>query len=148
MPIRLWRHKLWNELYLSNQAFFSTCPKGQDKSFNILRTKRYFRMNWKAFFITFEGLSLKQIIFFFLEGKNLTLSNVFNSVKDKKWQNRLRKEINRLISKGMSNIYLKITIETLSKLRFSGFKKFVTRSVLGSSNLRRYHWILKLFVAT
>ena len=57
---------------------------------------------------------MKQINFF-LEGENLTLSNVFNSVKDRKGQNRLRKEINRLISKGMSNIYLKITIETLSK---------------------------------
>ena len=44
----------------------------------------------------------------------------------------------------MSNIYLKVTIETFSKLRFSGFKKFVTRSVLAS----RYHWILKLLVAT
>ena len=30
--------------------------------------------------------------------------------------NRLRKEINRLLSKGMSNIYLKVTIETLPKL--------------------------------
>ena len=57
---------------------------------------------------------MKQINFF-LEGENLTLSNVFNLVKDKKGQIRLRKEINRLISKGMSNIYLKITIETLSK---------------------------------
>ena len=41
----------------------------------------------------------------------------------------LRKEINKLLSKGMSNIYLKITIETFSKLRFSGFKKFLTSSV-------------------
>ena len=29
----------------------------------------------------------------------------------------------------MSNIYLRVTIETFSKLRFYGFKKFVTRSV-------------------
>ena len=29
----------------------------------------------------------------------------------------------------MSNIYSKVTIETFSKLRFSGLKKFVTRSV-------------------
>ena len=29
----------------------------------------------------------------------------------------------------MSNIYLKVAIETFSKLRFSGFKKFVTGSV-------------------
>ena len=54
--------------------------------------------------------------------------------------NRSRKEINKLLlSKGMSNTYLKVTIETFSKLRFSGFKKFVTRSVLESSNSRRYN---------
>ena len=44
-----------------------------------------------------------------------------------------------LLSKGMSNIYLKVTIETFSKLPFFGFEKFDTRSVLGSSNSRRYH---------
>ena len=32
----------------------------------------------------------------------------FNSIKE---MNRLRKEINRLLRKGMFNIYLKITIE-------------------------------------
>ena len=40
---------------------------------------------------------------------NRLLSNVFNSIKE---INRLRKEISRLLSKGMSNIYLKVTIET------------------------------------
>ena len=48
------------------------------------------------------------------------LCNVFNSIKE---INMLRKELNRSLSKGMSNIYLKVTIETFSKLRFSGFKK-------------------------
>ena len=43
----------------------------------------------------------------------------------------LRKEVNRLLSKGMPNIYLKVIIETFSKLRFSGFKKLVTRLVFG-----------------
>ena len=33
---------------------------------------------------------------------------LFDSLKE---INRLRKEINRLLSKGMSNIYLKLTIE-------------------------------------
>ena len=56
----------------------------------------------------------------------------FNSVKE---INRLRKETNRLLSKGMSNIHLKVNIETFSKLRFSGFKKFVTRSVFGELRL-------------
>ena len=32
----------------------------------------------------------------------------FNSIKEINW---LRKEINRLLSKGMSNIYFKVTIE-------------------------------------
>ena len=41
-----------------------------------------------------------------------------------KEMNRLRKEINRLLNKRMSNIYLKVIIETSSKLRFSGFKNF------------------------
>ena len=50
----------------------------------------------------------------------------FNSIKE---INRLRKEINRLWCKGMSSIYLKVIIETFSKLRFSEFKKFVTRSI-------------------
>ena len=53
-----------------------------------------------------------------------------------------------LSSKGMSNIYLKVTVETFSKLRFSGFKKFITGSVLGSSNSCKYHWILKHLAAT
>ena len=60
----------------------------------------------------------------------------FNLVKE---INRLRQEIERLLRKGMSNIYLKIAIERFSKLRFFGFEEFVTRSVLGSSNSRRYH---------
>ena len=64
------------------------------------------------------------------------LSNVLHSIKE---INRLRKEINRLLSKGMSNIYLEVTIETFSKLRFSGIKKIVIRTVLRSSNARRYH---------
>ena len=65
---------------------------------------------------------------------NRLLSNVYNSIRG---INRLRKEINRLLSKGMSNIYFKVTIEAFSK--FSGFNKFVTRFVLGSSNSCRYH---------
>ena len=59
------------------------------------------------------------------------ISNVFNSVKE---INRLRKELSRLLIKGMSNIYLEVTIGTFSELRFSGFKKFVTRSFLRSTN--------------
>ena len=49
--------------------------------------------------------------------------------------NRSRIEINRLLGKRMSNIYLKVTTETFSKLWFSGFKKFATMSVLGGLQL-------------
>ena len=35
----------------------------------------------------------------------------------------------------MSNIYLKVTTETFSKLQISGFKKFVARSVFGELQL-------------
>ena len=55
------------------------------------------------------------------------LSNVFNSVKE---INRSTKELSRLSSKGMPNIYLKVTVDTFSELWFSGFKKFVASSVL------------------
>ena len=52
---------------------------------------------------------------------------LFNSVKE---MNRLRKEITRLLSKEMSNIYLKVTIEEKSRgsqsFDFLGFKKFVS----------------------
>ena len=43
-----------------------------------------------------------------------------NSIKE---INRLKKEISRLLSKGKPNIYLNVTIDTFSKLRFSGFSK-------------------------
>ena len=49
--------------------------------------------------------------------------------------NRLRKEINGLLRNGTSNIYLKVTIETFSKLRFSGCKNLFTRSVFGELHL-------------
>ena len=55
---RLWRHKTSIQRRLSNQAFFSTWPISQDKSWNILKRK-------KAFFIIFKGFLLKQIKQFF-----------------------------------------------------------------------------------
>ena len=51
----------------------------------------------------------------------------------------------------MSNIYLKVTVETLSKRQLFGFKKFVTRSVSGelrltqiSSNFKTSYCNLKI----
>ena len=55
------------------------------------------------------------------------------------YQTSFRKEINRLLNKGMSNICY------WEKLMFS---KIVSQSILRSSNSRRYHWILKFLVAT
>ena len=48
----------------------------------------------------------------------------------------------------MSNIYLKVTIEAFSKLRFSGFKKLPPGQLLGSSNSQRFYWTLNLFAST
>ena len=46
------------------------------------------------------------------------------------------KEIFRLVSKGMSNIYIKVAIEKkFSKLRFCKSKKFVSTSVFGELQL-------------
>ena len=62
------------------------------------------------------------------------------------------KEINRLMSKSMSNNYLKVTIEEKSrrcpKLQFSKFQNFVSRSVFGELNSHRYHKIFKFLVTT
>ena len=65
-------------------------------------------------------------------------------------KNRLRKEINRLLSKGMPSIYLDITPEKnwrSQNFDFLSLKNMSPAQFLGSSNSRRYHWILKL-VAT
>ena len=71
---RLWRHEFWLQPYLSNQAVFPTWPKSHDKNVSLLRMKRAFQMKWKAFFIFFKELSMKQITQFFWEGETPTLS--------------------------------------------------------------------------
>ena len=61
------------------------------------------------------------------------------------------KGINRLVSKGMSNIYLKVTIEKnwcSQNFHFQSLKTLSPGQFSGSSNSHRYHWILKLLVAT
>ena len=61
--------------------------------------------------------------------------------------NRLRKDVNRLLNKGISNIYLKITIEKnwcSKNFDFLNLKNLSPVQVLGSSKWRRYHRILKL----
>ena len=63
----------------------------------------------------------------------------FHAVKE---INRLRKEINRLLRKGMLNIYLKVTIEKNCRSQnfdFLSLKNLSPGQFLGGSNLRRYH---------
>ena len=57
--------------------------------------------------------------------------------------NKLLKEMNRLLSKGMSNNNSKITIEKTDalKIRFSRFQKFISWSVFGE--LKLTHMLLK-----
>ena len=69
----------------------------------------------------------------------------FNSVKK---INRLRKEVNRLLGKGMSNIYIKVIIEIFSKLLSSGSKNLSPGQFLESSNSCRNRWSLKRLAAT
>ena len=61
------------------------------------------------------------------------------------------KEINRLIGKGKSNIYLKVIIEKnwrSQNLDFLSLKNLSLGQFLESSNSRRWHWIFKLLVTT
>ena len=73
---------------------------------------------------------------------------LFNSVKE---TNRLREETNSLLSKGMSNIYLKVTIQKKwhsQNLDFLNLKNLSWGKFFGSSNSRRYNWILQLLART
>ena len=61
------------------------------------------------------------------------------------------KGINRLVSTGMSNIYLKIIIEKnwhAQNFYFQSLQNLSPGVFLGSSNSWRYHWTLDLLVAT
>ena len=56
------------------------------------------------------------------------------------------KEINRLLSKDMSNIYIKVTKFMFSKLPFSKFKKFVSRSDFGELQLMQISLNFQIFL--
>ena len=63
----------------------------------------------------------------------------------------LRKEIGTLLSKGVSNICFKVTIEKnwcSQNLNFLSLKYFSLGQFLGSSNLHIYRWVSNLLVAT
>ena len=75
---------------------------------------------------------------------------LFNSVKE---INRLRNEISRLLSKGMSNIYLKVTFKEKNwrsqNFDFLGLKILAPGQFWGApTHEEEYHWILKLLVTT
>ena len=72
----------------------------------------------------------------------------FNLIKE---VNNLRKEINRLLSKAMLNIYLKTTVEEKWRTQnfdFLSLKNSSPDEILGSTNTQRYYLIFKLLVAT
>ena len=71
-------HEFCSEAYFSNQAHFPTWPKSHNKILSILRTKRAFKMKLKAFFIIFNGVSMKQITKTVLEDDCPTLKFTFN----------------------------------------------------------------------
>ena len=63
----------------------------------------------------------------------------FNSIKE---TNRLRKEINMLLSKGMSKIYLKVTTAKnwpIQNMDFKSLKSLSTGQFLRSSKSNRYN---------
>ena len=110
------------------------------------------RIHWRLIFgnvIRFLHYDFELVILSILTLHLCSFSGFFlwiilNSIKE---INRSRKEINGLLSKGISNIYLKVTIE--KKWRTQNFEKSSSQGQnLGSSNSRRYHWIFKLLVAT
>ena len=105
--------------YLSTQAVFSTFPKSQDKNLNILRMKRAFKMKYKLFFITFEGLSLKQKKGFFLEGESPTLirSKLCN-VRTNFWRRSLNTFRKSIIKTRLVNMYVIVVPECFS-VRFN-----------------------------
>ena len=71
----------------------------------------------------------------------------FNPIKE---INRLRKEINMLLRKGMSNIYFLSDYWqklTFSKFDFLSLTNLSPGQLLRSSDSRRFNWIFKLIVA-
>ena len=60
----------------------------------------------------------------------------FNLVKE---TNSLRKEINRLLSNGMSSIFDMLLLRRSQNFDFLGLKNLIPRQFLGSSNSCTYH---------
>ena len=81
--------------------------------------KRAFKMKYKLFFITFEGLSLKQKKGFFLEGESPTLirSKLCN-VRTNFWRRSLNTFRKSIIKTRLVNMYVIVVPECFS-VRFN-----------------------------
>ena len=71
----------------------------------------------------------------------------FNSTEKIQKKKEIKEKVNKLLSKGISIMYLKVTMETFSNLRFSGFEIFFTRSVFGELQIKQISLNLKLLFA-
>ena len=67
------------------------------KNMNISRTKRAFKMKQKAFFVTLNGLSVKQITQFFLKFESPTLRAIIWWKNEKDWTQAVKLFINQSI---------------------------------------------------
>ena len=94
--------------------------------------------------------TLSEYTYFYIS-KDITLYTFLLVFKIMESLQCILKEINRLISKGMSNIYLKVTIEKkwrTQRFDYLSLKSLSPGQSLGSPNSRRYYWIFELLVAT
>ena len=67
------------------------------KNLNISRTKRAFKMKQKAFFVTLNGLSVKQITQFFLKFESRTLRAIIWWKNEKDWTQAVKLFFNQSI---------------------------------------------------
>ena len=79
------------------------------------------RVSYFSYFKIAQCVLIKEI--------NRLLSNAFNSIKE---INRLRKEVNKLLSKGMSNIYLKVNLRRSQNFDFLGLKNLSSGQFWGA----------------
>ena len=94
--------------------------------------------------------TLSEYTYFYIS-KDITLYTFLLVFKIMESLQCILKEINRLISKGMSNIYLKVTIEKkwrTQRFDYLSLKSLSPGQSLGSPNSRTYYWIFELLVAT
>ena len=88
------------KLTLLSNLIFPKWPKSHEKNLNILKTKRAFKMKWKAFFMIFKGLSIKYIAHFLeRESPTLKVSHKNRYVRSSRSEMFLRKVVLKICSK-------------------------------------------------